>query len=129
MKMRKSHKGFSLIEIIIFIVIMAIIAVVILSTYTRSLKGVYIEHPQTIAIKAATTCMEYFLGQRYLNGYSAISPCPSSVVPIFCTSNMPSGYNVSTTCEADLNDVNYKIITVTVSGQGNAALSLLFANY
>jgi len=128
----KKQKGFTLIEIVIFIVVMSIISVVILSTYTRLLKGLYVEHPETVAIKSATTCMEYFIGQRYISGYDAttLSCTTPFSLPAYCSSNQVSGYSVSVTCNTDLVDsVNYKVFTVTVTGLGNATLSLLLANY
>ena len=72
--------------------------------------------------------MEWFTGQRQLNGYASIT-CPSSAVPAFCSA--PSGYTlaVSITCTTISSDANYKTLTVTVSGDGNASLSTLFASY
>jgi type II secretory pathway pseudopilin PulG len=128
----KIERGSNLIEIVVFIIVMAIIGVVILSTFSRALKGAGIITPETIATKTATTCMEYFLGQRIAKGYTASTlNCSGFTTPSFCGSS-----GISATCQNDISasgtcQGNCKIITVTVTGTGKAqaTLSMLIANY
>jgi hypothetical protein len=70
--------------------------------------------------------MDLILGQRAINGFSSFSdPCPG---PSICTA--PSGFTVSSSIANNWNgDTAYKVITVTVSGNGNASLQALVANY
>jgi len=81
-----------------------------------------------IATQTASQCMEWYLGQRALNGYNSIS-CPSTAVPSFCSA--PTGYVLSTniSCTTISGDANYKTIAVTVSGKGTISLTTLIANY
>ncbi len=116
-----------LIELIIFIVITGILASTILLGLNATLSNTSNILQQTIAAETAQQCMEWFLGQRRLNGYTSIT-C-NSTTPTFCTA--PAGYTVSTACVANpINgDANYESLTVTVSGLSSASLKLLIGNY
>jgi len=122
------QSGFTLIEVVIFIVVTAILARTILLVFSNAL----VKTPNTlhnmIAAQTAKRCIEWYIGQRDLNGYSSFS-CPSSSIPSFCT--VPSGYSLSVNvaCTTINSDANYQTITVTVSGTGNASLTTLVANY
>jgi len=123
----KKQQGFTLIEMILFIVVTAILANTIILVLNTSLKTPAIMQ-NTIAKQTAQQCIEWFIGQRHLNGYSSIA-CPSSTIPTFCSS--PSGYTLSVNiqCTTVNSDANYKTITVSVTGNGNASLATLIANY
>lgn len=120
--------GFTLIEVIMFMVVVAILAATILLSVSTSLTKAPIVFEDMIATQTAKKCIEWFIGQRRLNGYTAIS-CPSSTVPSFCSA--PTGFTVavSITCTTINSDANYQTITVTVSDKGNAKLTTLIANY
>ncbi len=124
----KKNSGFTLIEIIIFIVIIGLVANAILFAFSTSLQKIPTILQTSIASQTAKKCMEWFIGQRRLNDYSAIT-CPSTSVPSFCTA--PAGYSLSVniSCTTINSDANYKTITVTVSGNGSASLTTLVANY
>lgn len=128
----KSNRGFTLIEVIIFILVMGIIGVTVLISMDTVLRGGSTSKQKTVALQTASQCMEWYLNQRHLNGFSAI-PCPSTTVPSFCTP--PSGYTISTNISCTQlygeTGANYKTITVTASSSGTntASLSLLLANY
>lgn len=122
------QEGFTLIEILLLIIVLGLLG----STMVLTLRNTMQQTPKVfnnlIALQTAKQCMEWFTGQRQLNGFTSIT-CPSTTVPSFCSA--PSGYSlsVSITCTTINSDSNYKTLTVTVSGNGNATLSTLFASY
>jgi type II secretory pathway pseudopilin PulG len=119
-------KGFTLIEIITFIVVMTIIASILLIASITVLKNQPLAHQQMIANKTATRCLDWFFGQRKINGFSSIACSSSMTTPSFCAA--PANYSVNVSCSLT-NSSNYKTITVSVSGPANATSSLLLANY
>jgi type II secretory pathway pseudopilin PulG len=122
----KNELGFSLIELVIFIIIMALLAAAIAVVGLPFLSAPTV-HQDIFAKETAAQCMEWYLGQNYVNGYSSIT-CPSTTVPGFCTT--PTGYTLSVniTCTTYNSDTNYKTIVVTVTGFGNASLSYMIAS-
>jgi type II secretory pathway pseudopilin PulG len=125
--MKKQH-GFSFIELIIFIVVSGILATTILLSLTTVLLKAPILHQQMIANELAEQCMEWFIGQRKLLGFSQLT-CPSNPTPTICSA--PSGYTITNTvsCTTINGDSNYKTIVVNVSGAGDAVLTSLIADY
>lgn len=129
--MRK-QRGFSLIELVIFIVVIGIIASGILVSYSTVLRGVPRANYQSSAMGYAINCLEWFLGQHHLNKFSDINV--GTAVPNFCSYKLPSGYNISTTVSNTTyrNDSNYKIINAKVTSPrdlGYANISVIIANY
>jgi type II secretory pathway pseudopilin PulG len=124
----RNDTGFTLIEILILLVVLGILGSTMVLTLMNTVQKTPLMLTDAVALQTARQCMEWFTGQRQLNGYTSFS-CPSSAVPSFCTS--PSGYtlSVSLTCTTISGDANYQTLTVTVSGNGNATLSTLFASY
>jgi len=124
----QKEKGLTLIELIIFIVITALVAVSVFAGLNAAITLSPTAKAQTVAAQAASRCMEWYLGQRYMNGFTAIT-CPSTTIPSFCS--VPSGYSITSNvaCTTIGSDPNYKTITVTVTGQASASLSLLIADY
>lgn len=123
--------GFTLIEVLVLIIVSSLLATTILLSLATATNKMPKQLQNTIALQTARQCMEWFIGQRRLqfgNGYLSVT-CPSSTVPAFCTS--PSGYTlaVNISCTTINSDANYKTITITVTGKGNATLSALIANY
>lgn len=123
----KKIAGFTLVELVMFIVITGFIAGGIVLSLMNTLQNTSVVTENTIAMQTAKQCIEWFLGQRYLNGYSSVN-C-NSTVPSFCTG--PNGYLVTVNCNSTTinGDNNYKSFTIKVSGQGDATLDLLLANY
>jgi len=118
--------GFTLIELIVFIIVSSLLFTTILLGANQALKSAPAIHQQWGAIQAAKRCEEWFLEQRRLNGYSSLS-CPSTPSASACST---SGYSISTTisCTTWNGDSNYKTITVTVSPT-NTSLSVLVGDY
>lgn len=130
--MKKKSNGFTLIELVTFIIITGILASTILLTFINSLYKVPVVLQNTIATQIVKQCAEWYLGQRRLNGYSILSGanCISSLtIPSFCS--IPSGYTLTGTCSQTTisGDNQYETITLTVSGTGSAKLTLLLGNY
>lgn len=124
----KKLSGFSLIELVLFIVVTSILSTVILLAFSSPLLKTSTDRQQIIAQQAAKQCMEWFIGQRQLNGFSSLT-CPSTPSPSICTG--PPGYTVSTSisCTTVNSDSSYMTIAVTVTGLGNAVLTTLIADY
>jgi type II secretory pathway pseudopilin PulG len=124
----KNNSGFTLIELLLFIVITSILAKTILVFFGAELKSNPTVHNQLVAIETASQCMEWFVGQNSLNGYSSIT-CPSAVVPAFCTT--PAGFTLAVACAATTiaSDTNYKTITVTISGNADLVLTTILGQY
>ena len=139
--MLSRNQGFTLIELVIFIVVLGIVGAVILNTTLFALKYSPLEHNQTVATATATKCMELFLGQRYLNGFTFNNQnCPGgsddNTLPSFCSTLSPSGFTTTVTisCTTVPNFTGtqaFKQIKVatTDSKAAKTVLNLLFANY
>ncbi len=125
---RMTTAGFTLIEILLFIVISSFLMTIIILSATTALQKSPSTHQQWDALQAARGCMEWFLDQRRLNGYSTLS-CPSTPSTTNC--NAPSGYTItaSVNCTTYSSDTNYKTITVSVSGLASASLSAMIGSY
>ena len=123
-----NQNGFTLIEVIVFLVVSGILMSTILLGATTALRSTPSVHQQWIAVQLARQCMEWFLGQRQMNGYAALS-CPSTPSATACA--VPSGYRINTniSCTTWNNDTTYKTITVTISGLANASLSTQVGDY
>ncbi len=126
--MINKQNGFTLIELVVFIVVTSLLATTILLALITTTQKIPTIHQEIIATQTAKRCMEWFIGQQSLNGYSSLT-CPNTTTPTFCT--VPSGYSISTSisCTTLNGDANYKTITVTVSGLGDASFSTLIAAY
>lgn len=126
--MKNKIRGFTFIELIIFTLIAGTM-VGILLPFTLSLRDVHKIDHQTIAILLAQERMELIMLQKKVNGFNGFSdPCAAQTPPSICT--QPSGYTVTATIADNWNnDTNYKVITVTTSGNGDAQVTTLVARY
>ena len=123
---KNSIKGFTLIELVVFIVVSVLMMSVLLLDARTSLTKSYSTHTQWVALQTAQSCMEWFIGQRRINGFSTIT-CTTST-PAACTA--PSGYSVSATVTCNWNgDTNYKQIDINVSGTDSVTLSTIIGSY
>lgn len=123
---KKYNRGFTLIEMIIFIVILGISSVAMLMAFQLLLQRSPTANYQTTAIGLAQERMELILAQKKTKGYASVSdPCQQVPPPSLCT--FSNDYTVSSNISAFTfaNDSHYKIITVTVTGAGNATLTAL----
>lgn len=122
------NAGFTLIEILVFIVVTSLVMSTLLVAAITSMRNAPTTHQQWVAIQAAQQCMEWFLDQRRLNGYSSLT-CPSTPSPSACSA--PTGYTVSSSiaCTTWNSDSNYKTITVSVTGLAQVSLSTQIGDY
>ncbi len=129
MNILTKKKGFTLIEIVISIMLLGILFGTTLVSFHTMLKKSHSTYRRIEATQTAKKCMDWFLGQRYLNGFSSVPT--GTTVPNFCT--IPTGYTIATNVATTTisGDSNYKTITVTVGypGLSNAVLTSLIADY
>jgi type II secretory pathway pseudopilin PulG len=125
----KKLAGFTLIELVIFIVILAILVLGLLMAFNVSLERSVDVEGVTRALDLAEGRMDLILGQKKMVGFASFTdPCVASPSLGVCTT--PSGYAVSSSIANNWNgDSNFKVITVTVSGGGTASLTALVSNY
>lgn len=136
------NQGYTLVELIIFIVILGIVSSTILVGAVFAIKYSPITNRQTLATAAASGCLDYLLGQRDLNGFNFNGQsCPggatTTIVPAFCANIHPSGFSVSVniSCASIAGapgPQEYKMIKVSnldSKTQAGTELNLLIANY
>ncbi len=133
--MRKSsQKGFSLIELVIFIVITSLLSAALFAVFSSALLGPAQTSSATQAMRLAVERMELILPQRQVLGFTSFSlpnadPCKMGSAQLAC-SNIPGSYTVDSTIDDNWGaDTNYKVVTVSVSGTATATLTALVADY
>lgn len=121
--------GVSLVELIIFIVIVSVLAAGLFSVLASSLRGEPQAGQTDLAAEIAQQRMELILARRRAVGFAAFAdPCPG-LGPAVCTP--PAGYGVSSNIVAGWggDPLNYKVITVTVTGPFTVTTTAIAANY
>ncbi len=122
--MKKIQRGFSLVELVFFIAIIGVLAAGLSVPFSTLFSQAHSIDDQTRAAELAKEGMEFAIGQKRLNGLSTLS-----------TATVRCG---STPCVVDKNTLavtitslnsNFKKITATVTGAGNATLTTIVANY
>ena len=119
--------GFSLIEVIVFIVVLGVLAAGLAVAFSTPLRNSPEAGRLDLAAELAQQRMELILAQRRVAGFAAFAdPCPG---PAICTP--PSGYTVSSSIVAGYgaDATNYKIVTVSVTGTAAITATALVANY
>lgn len=119
--------GFSLIEVIVFIVILGVLMAALVIAFASPLLSSPDAGRLDLAAELAQQRMELILAQRRAAGFAAFAdPCPG---PVICTP--PTGYAVTSSIVAGYgaDPTNYKIITVNVSGTSAISATALVANY
>lgn len=121
-------RGFTLIELIIFIVIVSIMGVALISAFSASTRGAPDAGLITQATQIAQERMELIMAQRRAVAFAAFAdPCPGPG-PAACTP--PAGYTVTVVIVPSWNgDANYQQVTVTVTGLASATATSIVANY
>ena len=124
----KNNRGFTLIELIMFIIITSLLASTILLALNVANLKAPTAHQQMVATQTARKCMEWLIGQRRQVGFASLV-CGSTTIPAFCS--VPTGFSISLsiTCTTISSDTNFKTLTVNVTGAGYAGLTTLVAGY
>ena len=117
------QKGFSLIELIVFIVIIAVIASGLMLPFATLVSDSDTFNDQTRAIALAELGMEGAIGQKRLLGFNNIS-----TGTVFCGSPCAIGENTLHVTVTNLSTTHKKIIS-SVSGSGHATLTTIVTNY
>lgn len=124
----KQQHGFSLIELIIFIVVVSILVAGILIGFNQVLSGSTAPEENSIAFQLAKQRMELILGQRDTLGFTPfVDPCVASPGLPICT--LPAGYAITQPTVTVAPNPNFKNIIVSVTGPGFATLTSRVANY
>ncbi|MBL7480969.1 type II secretion system protein [Legionella bononiensis] len=130
--MRKGlQQGFTLIELIAFVVLIGIIAGGLLVGLNESLSRANTPTSITQASFLANARMQIILMNRSINGYTTLSdPCTTSPGLAICTPlSTYAAANNFTVSTPIISGTNPKIITITVSGAGDAIIKAYVYNY
>lgn len=129
----KRCRAFTLIEVVIFIVILSIVGLSILLGMNMSLKGSPDATKNTQSIMLAQQRMELMLGQRYSVGFSGFTdPCGAGPFPdILCGEGAYAlGYTISSSITPSWSgNADLTLITVTVTGPDSATLTTIVGNH
>lgn len=109
-----------MIEMVVFIVVIAIVGVALLTALTNPLTGAGTQQEAVYVTQLAQERLEVVLGQKRREGFPGSDPCGSGAALATC--NVPAGYNISTTFSAwsgNTDTDNYRVITVSVTGGGS----------
>lgn len=130
--------GFTLIELIVFIVVVAIVGTTLIHAFGSTMRGSHFGKQMTQATQLAQQRMEIIFGQRKTLGYATFivspnyDPCQSGAWPVppseLCATTVtPAGsYQVSSTAPVvDACGTGCTEITVTVTGPYGDVLTRL----
>jgi prepilin-type N-terminal cleavage/methylation domain-containing protein len=122
-------RGFTLVEIIIFIVIIGIITSALASAFQVTLGNQSSVSYQNKAVEISQQRMDIIMENKVSNGFSSFSdPCTGGSPPAVCSTD--NNYTVASAITTGFNgDNNLKVITITVSGQANVVLTGMVGNY
>jgi type II secretory pathway pseudopilin PulG len=127
----KREQGYSLVELVIFIVIIGIVSLSLMIGLNTAV--LYSGQPRGIAQASylANARMQIILMSRAINGYSSLSdPCTTTPSLAICTPlttyASTNGFTVST---PSISGADPKVITVRVSGAYSATVSASVYNY
>ena len=125
---RQCERGFSLFELILFIVVMGILGSTLFVSYRHILLNADLPGQLAIAGELAQARMELILGQRQTQGFSVFTdPCDGSSPPSICSltsRTLPNNLPLSPSlAEATI------VVTGTSPDGTTVSLSSLVGNY
>ncbi len=125
-----AQAGVTLIELIVFIVIAALLATGLIAAFTSSMKDTPKSNEITQALQIAQERMELILAYKQSKGFNAlVDPCTLASPPTQCTS-FPSGYSVAVPAFTNWNGSSeFKVVTVNVTGTQAITLTAIVASY
>lgn len=119
-------RGFTLLETIVFIVILAVILAAMVTMFGSSLRNTPTAGKIDLSAELAQRRMELVLAQRRAAGFAGFAdPCSPGPGPAECTP--PTGYAVSANIAPS--GASFKVVTVTVSGTWAATATALVGDY
>jgi type II secretory pathway pseudopilin PulG len=127
---RAMARGFTLIEVVIFIVVAGVLVAGVIVALGSSLRGSTQAGQTDLAAEIAQTRLELILAQKRATSFAAFAdPCIPGPGPAACTP--PTGYAVTSSIVTGWggDPTNYKVVTVSVSGFFSASASALVSNY
>lgn len=129
----KRSRGFTLIEIVIFMAVLSIVGIMMMMGMNISLKGSPDMTKQTQAIMLAQQRMEVIMGQRLFFGFAALAdPCGAGPFPdILCGEGAyANGYTISSTITPSWSgNPDLTLVVVNVTGPASATFTSLAANH
>ena len=123
----KIKEGFTLIEVLIFIIIMGILGSMLISFYVIMARSSGFVGKQLEVCQLAVQCMEWHLGKKSISGFNGLEDRENEMEK-FCSST-------SHKLDAKIypmnieNDPNFRLIIIKVSGYGNSTLSTIVSDY
>lgn len=119
------QSGMTLIEIVLFIVVIGVAGAVLLTVFVTPLAGSGTQSETVTAAQVAQARMEVVLGQKRKNGFPGSDPCEIDDSPSWC--QLPADWSVSTAFEAwaeDLDIDRYQVIVVSAQGPDGSTHSI-----
>ncbi len=128
MAKKQCEKGFSLIEVVIFIVVMSLLAAGVMRAFMLTSSHGFELQYSAQALNLAQARMELLLGQAAGGGFQRLTdPCAKSGRPPVCLSS--PGYRVTSAIRYDQQrGKNFKVITVEVKKPGDNTGSLILTS-
>lgn len=127
MRAPRRAAGFSLVEAIIFIVVLAVLLAALVAAFSSTLRNTPEAGQLDLAAELAQQRMELILAQRRSAGFDAFAdPCTPGPGPVECTP--PAGYTITSNVGAGFG-AGYKLVTVDVTGPTSTSVVALVGNY
>lgn len=113
---RRSQDGLTLLEMVLFIVVLGIAGVALLSVLSSPLTGAGAQTEAVTAAQVAQARMEVVLGQKRRQGFPGSDPCEDD--PSLAICQEPGNWSASTRFEdwGGADPDHYQVIVVTAQG-------------
>ena len=113
---RASQAGLTLLEMILFIVVLGVAGVILLTTLSSPLTGAGTQTEAVTATQVAQARMEVVLGQKRRQGFPGSDPCDGD--PSLAICQLPGGWTANTGFEdwGGEDPEDYQVIVVTAQG-------------
>lgn len=119
------QSGLTMIEMVVFIVVIAVLGVALMSAIINPLAGAGSQQEAVFATQLAQERLEVVLGQKRREGFPGSDPCEGGAGLATC--NEPAGYDITTSFDAwsgNPDTDNYRVITVSVASGGSGGYSV-----
>jgi type II secretory pathway pseudopilin PulG len=116
--------GLTIIEVVVFIVVIGILAVALMSAIINPLTGAGTQQDAVFVTQLAQERLDVVLAQKRREGFPGSDPCDAGATLATC--DEPAGYTITTSFDAwseNPDTDHYQVITVSVSSGGSGAYS------